>query len=642
MRRIAQLLGVLALLLMAVPLAQAQPVLSQNPAFVPDQLLITLQPGYVLQANGTLFKGNQQLQANFSLNGALNQAELLSPRSTTYLLHLKPGTPLASTMAALQKQPGIRSVERNAVMRMMAVPNDPIYQRQWGLPKIGAEQAWDITTGSEIVIAIIDTGVSPSHPDLAGRVLPGFNSFNDSRNANDDEGHGTAMAGIAAAAGNNGQGVAGMCWSCRILPIKVLNSDGAGSADTVIKGMYWAADNGAQIISMSLGGEDWSQAQLDAVNYIHSKGIPMFASSGNSGADGNPIIYPAAFPHVIAVGATAPNDSVAGFSSYGDYLDVAAPGVGIWTTVWFDGQDTYGAGNGTSPACPFVAGLAALAKTVWPELTADQLEQLITGSAVDVMDGGKDPYTGWGRIDALKTLQNAQARYLPTPGGDQPAPPPPDIPVNPPPPPPPSGNPAFVPVPPPPLPELVGERYFPETGHTLRGEFFNYWERNGGLAVFGYPLSEEFTEQTPSGTYTVQYFERQRFEFHPEKQYPYNVLLGRMGDSVLQDRGVDWWGLPRGTRQDGCRFFDETQHSLCGEFLKYWNTHGLADPNLTKYEQSLQLFGFPISEPRVETNAEGDTVMTQWFERARLEYHDDKGILLGLLAKESAEHRGWR
>ncbi len=642
MWRIARLLGLLAVLLIVVP-AQAQTVSFIDPAhFVPDQVLLTLEPGYSLTSNGAFFKGGSVVNTGLGLrSGTLLRTEALSAKHNIYLLQLKQHSDVDGVLSQLRRRGGVRYAERNAVRRMMVLPNDPIYQRQWGMSKVGAESAWDITTGSPIVIAIIDTGVSSSHPDLAGRVLPGYNSFDGSRNSEDNEGHGTAMAGIAAAAGNNSEGVAGMCWSCRILPVKVLNEQGAGSSASVIKGMYWAADNGAQIISMSLGGDDRTQAEEDAVNYIYSKGIPLFASSGNSGSEGNPIIYPAAFPHVIAVGATAPNDSVAGFSSYGDYLDVAAPGVGIWTTAWFEGQNTYGAGNGTSPACPFVSGLAALAKTVWPELTVDQLEQLIEGSAADVMNGGKDVYTGWGRIDALKTLQNAQARYLPTPGGGTPPPPPPpDVPVSPPPPP--AANPAFVPIAPPPLPAKVGEIYFPETGHSLRGEFKNYWERNGGLAVFGFPLSEEFTEQTPEGTFTVQYFERQRFEFHPEKQAPYNVLLGRLGDTVLRDRGVDWFALPKGAPRDGCRYFQETQHTICNGFLDYWKTHGLADPSLDQAARSLQLFGFPISEERVETNANGDTVVTQWFERARLEYHPDKGVLLGLLAKETAEHRGWR
>ena len=601
--------------------------------FIPDQILVTFEDGYHLGPNGTFFKGETAQKRGLGI-ASLRSTEALDGAGNVALLQLAAGSDLDATIATLNRQPGVRHAERNALRTVMTVPNDPIYNQQWGMKKIGVEAGWDITTGAPVVIAIIDTGVSSSHPDLGGRVLPGFNALTGGGNADDDEGHGTAMAGIAAASTNNGEGVAGMCWNCRILPVKVLNSRGQGSSASVVKGMYWAADNGARIISMSLGGDEATRAEEDVVNYIYSKGIPVFASSGNSGSDGNPVIYPAAFPHVIAVGASTPNDTVSGFSSYGNYVDLAAPGVGIWTTAWSNGQNTYGVGNGTSPACPFVSGLAALAVSLWPELTPDQLEQLLQGSAVDILDPGKDIYSGYGRIDALKTLQHAAARTIP----GAPAPPPAPGPV----PPPQTGNPAFTPIAPLPLPAKVGEVYFPETGHSLRGEFKNYWDRNGGLAVFGYPLSEEFTEQTAEGSFVVQYFERQRFEFHPEKAAPYNVLLGRLGDTVLRDRGEDWFTFPKGTPQNGCVFFRETGHTVCGEFLKYWQNNGLNDGALTKYQRSLQLFGFPLSEARTETNSNGDTVTTQWFERGRFEYHNDKGVLLGLLAKEYATTRGWR
>ena len=641
MRRIVRL-GLLALLLVAVLPAQFNTAQAANSTgFVPDQVLVTLAPGYSLAPNGAFFKGSTAQKAGLGI-GPIHGVDILNRSSTVALLRLPSGSDVHAALTTLRKQPGVQSAGRNAVRRTLVVPNDPIFSQQWGMTKIGAEPAWDITTGAPIVIAIIDTGVSSSHPDLAGRVLPGFNTGNNTSNAEDDEGHGTGMAGIAAAAGNNGQGVAGMCWNCQILPVKVLNSRGEGSAADVIEGIYWAVDHGARIISMSLGGSADEaapgeiQAEQDAVNYAYSRGVPIFAASGNSGDpdDGNPVIYPAAHNHVIAVGASTPNDTIAGFSSYGSYVDIAAPGVGIWTTFWDRGQNTYGAGNGTSPACPLVAGTAALALSLWPELTPDQLEQLMTGSAVDIMAPGKDVFSGHGRIDALKVVQNAAARTFP--GAPQPMPQPEPQPQ------PPAANPAFVPVPAPPLPAVDGEIYFPETGHNLRGEFRNYWLRNGGLAVFGYPLSEEFSEQTAEGTWTVQYFERQRFEYHAEKSAPYNVLLGRLGDSVLRDRGDDWFTFPKGSPQAGCQFFSETGHTVCGEFLRYWQNNGLNDPALNKYERSLQLFGFPLSEARTETNQNGDTVTTQWFERGRFEYHQGKGVLLGLLAKEYATNRGWR
>lgn len=604
---------------------------------IADEILVTFNDGYRVSANGAFFEGSKALKNGLGI-GPLVSTQALDGAGQVAMLKLPTGTNGDAKIAQLLKNPAVRYAEYNAVREILVDPNDEYYSEQWGLPKIGANAAWDMTQGNSLVIAIIDTGVSPTHPDLAGHVLPGYNALQNNSNSQDDQGHGTAMAGIAAALTNNGTGVAGVCWNCQILPVKVLNSRGQGTSADIVEGMYWAADNGARIISMSLGGPRGTQAEQDAVNYIYSKNIPLFASSGNSGDEGNPRMYPAAFDHVIAVGATTTQDRVASFSSFGDYVDIAAPGVNIVTTGW-DGGDTYEMGSGTSPACPFVAATAALALSVWPELSVDQIEKLITGSAVDILTPGKDVYSGFGRLDTYKTVQNAVLRTIP--GEPQPQPPAPPAP-QPPTPEPQPGNPAFVPVGAPPLPAPVGEVYFPETGHNLRGEFKNYWDRNGGLAVFGFPISEEFTEQTPEGSFTVQYFERQRFEFHPEKAAPYNVLLGRLGDAVLRDRGDDWANFPKTGPEDGCLYFEQTQHKICGEFRKYWENNGLNDPALNKYDRSLQLFGLPLSEPTTETNRDGATVTTQWFERGRFEYHEGQGVLLGLLAKEYANNRSWR
>lgn len=637
MKRILGLCAALLLLLTLVPGASRPAAAAEPTDAVPDEVVITLKPGYRLGSNGAYYHGATAIRGGLNL-ASLRGIEALDSRNHSFLLRLAPGSGAANAIPALLRQPGVDAAERNHVYSSLGKPDDSIYSQQWGMRKINAEAAWDVTTGSPIVIAIIDTGVASDHPDLEGRVLPGFNAIRNNNEAYDDEGHGTHMAGVAAAAGNNGRGVAGMCWNCQILPIKVLNSNGQGSSASIIRGMNWAADNGAKIFSMSLGSDQRSRGEEDAVNYAYNKGITIFASSGNSGGDKNPVIYPAAYPNVIAIAATAPNDSATGFSSFGDFVDLAAPGVGIWSTYWNDEDgNTYAPENGTSPACPHAAGLAALALTLWPELSPAQIEQLLVGSSVDIGAPGKDVYAGWGRIDALKTVQNAAARNLPG-APTPPAPPAPPAPV----PPQPGNNPAFVPIGPPPLPTDAGVSYFPETGHTVRGEFKNYWERNGGLAVFGFPLSEEHTEQTAEGAFLVQYFERQRFEFHPEKAAPYNVLLGRLGDSVLRDGNRDWFTFPKGAPQNGCRFFQETQHTVCGDFLKYWEANGLADPRLDRAARSLQLFGFPLSEPQMETNANGDTVLTQWFERGRFELHQGKGVLLGLLGKEFAANRGWR
>lgn len=184
----------------------------------------------------------------------------------------------------------------------------------------------------------------------------------------------------------------------------------------------------------------------------------------------------------------------------------------------------------------------------------------------------------------------------------------------------------------------------PGITNCIEGRFREYWEQNGGLAVFGYPITPATVEQTSEGSFLTQYFERNRFEFHQEKARPYDVLLGRLGDVRLKQQGRDWFSFPKGQHTNGCLFFAETGHSVCDQepgvgFRSYWEGHGLQDPALNKYARSLALFGLPLSEPAMETNAAGDNVVTQWFERARFEWHPDKPrdfkVLLGLLGNET-------
>lgn len=175
----------------------------------------------------------------------------------------------------------------------------------------------------------------------------------------------------------------------------------------------------------------------------------------------------------------------------------------------------------------------------------------------------------------------------------------------------------------------------PGITNCIEGRLREYWEQNGDLPVFGYPITPAAPTPTSDGSFTSQYFERNRFELHPELPRPYDVLLGRLGDLRLQQQGRDWRSFPRGQEQPDCLWFAETGHSICEPFKSYWESHGLADPALPPFERSLALFGLPLSEPSVETNADGAAVLSQWFERARFEYHGPQiGVLLGLLGRE--------
>jgi hypothetical protein len=183
----------------------------------------------------------------------------------------------------------------------------------------------------------------------------------------------------------------------------------------------------------------------------------------------------------------------------------------------------------------------------------------------------------------------------------------------------------------------------PAIKHCIDGRFREYWEQNGGLAVFGYPITAAQNERSAEGTFLTQYFERNKFELHPEKARPYDVLLGRLGVDVLEQQGRSWEEFAKGSKSTNCLWFEATKHSVCDQgdgvgFKTYWQSQGLKIAGLSAYERSLALFGYPLSEPMVQRNADGVPVITQWFERARLEWHPNKPdtfkVLLGLLGNE--------
>jgi glucose/arabinose dehydrogenase len=190
-------------------------------------------------------------------------------------------------------------------------------------------------------------------------------------------------------------------------------------------------------------------------------------------------------------------------------------------------------------------------------------------------------------------------------------------------------------------PAQAAERTFPETNQTVGGPLLDFWNSNGGLPVFGLPISDQRSERTDVGRFAVQHFERGRLELHPENQAPYNVLLGRLGDDLLRRQGRDWHAEPnQGNPLGGsCLRFDQTEREVCGPFLDYWRSHGLRDPRLNQHQRSLALFGLPLTGVKRERNTSGDEVLTQWFERARFEYHPNNPnpykVLLGRLGAET-------
>jgi subtilisin family serine protease len=294
-------------------------------------------------------------------------------------------------------------------------PNDPEFFVQWGMENTGqvvngvtgtagsdirARAAWHVSTGSPLtVIAVLDSGVN-HHDDLIGRVLPGWNVPN--LNAVTDDGcssHGTHVSGILAATGDNGMAVAGMAWQAKILPVVVVNPC-SGLSSWLADGLYWAVDSGATVANMSLQYNVGTQYLYDAVLYSLGAGVPLIAAAGNNGAAG--VSWPAKWPEVIAVGSLQSNDAAASTSGIGAEVDVAAPGVNIVSTVDFG--DT-GSKNGTSMACPHVAGTIALMQGIAPTLSIAQLRSALEGTCTDVQAPGIDNTSGNGRINAGAALR---------------------------------------------------------------------------------------------------------------------------------------------------------------------------------------------------------------------------------------------
>jgi len=306
------------------------------------------------------------------------------------VLELRSGE-LAGALAALRRAPAVRYAQAEGVIRALRVPNDAFWSTQWSPPRTRAPLAWDLTTGSaDVVIAVVDTGVAQAQPDLLGKLVPGYDYVGNDAGTGDDNGHGTAVAGVVGANSNNGIGVAGYCWRCLIMPVKVLGADGTGSTTALAQGIVWATDHGAKVINASLGGpgEDFTVAA--AAQYAQQHGVLVVAAAGN---DSSTVLdYPAALPGVLSVGASDEVDQLYSFSNSGASL--AAPGEN--STIGENG--TYVSFLGTSSAAPVVSGIAGLALSAAPGATPSQVQQALETTAV--------PMAGvvHGRVDARATV----------------------------------------------------------------------------------------------------------------------------------------------------------------------------------------------------------------------------------------------
>ncbi len=351
-------------------------------------------------------------------------------RLGVYVMEIPPDLTVEEMVSALRQNPDVEYAEPNVLLRALVTPNDPLFKYQYALSNTGqvigsvpgspqgkatadikAPAAWEETKGREIiVVAVVDTGVDMDHPDLKNKIQNSGKDFvNNDNDATDDFWHGTMLAGIIGAQCDNGEGIAGVAWNCKILPVKVLDNTGVGSTDKVAAGILWAADNGAAVINLSLGSETGTETLRAALKYAYDKGVVIVAAAGNAGGN---VYYPAAYDtYVLSVAATDYNDTRAAFSNFGSRIDVAAPGVRILSTVptWYWGPDVlpYAYADGTSFAASYVSGLAALIKSLKTWLTPAQIMDIVRYSADDVNSSqylGKDEYLGYGRINMEKAL----------------------------------------------------------------------------------------------------------------------------------------------------------------------------------------------------------------------------------------------
>jgi serine protease len=314
-------------------------------------------------------------------------------------------------LKALRRSDELKSyteaIEPNYIYQLFETPNDPDYGKQWNLRNINVEVAWDETKGSGVTVAVIDTGITPV-PDLKNtKLVPGYNFVIDSEDALDDNGHGTHVAGTIAQSTNNNYGVAGIAYEANLMPLKVLGRQGGGTVADIAEAIRFAADHGADVINMSLGGGGDSQVMREAIDYAYQKGVVVVAAAGN--ANTNSAAFPSRYPNVISVAALDSSGNKAPYSNYGAGVDISAPGGNLSgenplggilqnTIDPATGEGTFRAFQGTSMAAPHVAGVAALVKAVGVE-SPDEVAAILRQSARKVDDDERNFY-GAGQLDA--------------------------------------------------------------------------------------------------------------------------------------------------------------------------------------------------------------------------------------------------
>jgi thermitase len=343
----------------------------------------------------------------------VNGLRLLKVSPIGEALFQQAGADPSMAIARLRQDAYVQYAGPNPIYRHQFTVNDPRSAEQKGLGIIGMGKAWDLSLGDpRVVIAVIDSGADLNHPDLRPNLVAGYNVISQGQTPpQDDNGHGTHASGIAAAATDNRDGIAGTCPRCKLMPIKALDAEGAGTAFDVALGLVWAVDHGAQVVNMSLGGPQSDPTLERAVRYALNRNVPVVVAAGNEST--SELRYPAAINGVISVGAVDNNRELAGFSNFGSWVTVVAPGVQILSTmplnsVFMTNNEGYKTGydfmDGTSMAAPIVAGLVGLMRSRHPQLTPAQIKNRLEGTAIDLGAPGFDEQFGHGMINGPRAL----------------------------------------------------------------------------------------------------------------------------------------------------------------------------------------------------------------------------------------------
>lgn len=293
------------------------------------------------------------------------------------------------------------ALHRDVAVHALGRAGDPYRKRQWSLDRVAFERTWEVSDGRTAVVAVVDTGVDAGHEDLAGAVLPGYDTVDGGDGRTDPNGHGTHVAGTIAAVTGNGRGIAGTAPGARILPVRVLDGDGGGRLSDILEGIVWASEHGADVINLSLGGAGGADLYREVIQYAEDRGVVVVAAAGNEAEEGNPSTYPGADPGVITVAAVDAGLHRAGFSNYGPQVDLAGPGVAVVGLY----RQGYAILSGTSMATPHVAAAAALVVARRPGLGPDAVQQVLEAAADDLGPSGRDDEYGAGLVDPWDAVQ---------------------------------------------------------------------------------------------------------------------------------------------------------------------------------------------------------------------------------------------